>query len=120
MKTKTVQSVVKFISLLLILVLVLPNGALATESRASYYLDAYSAYLYPAGWGKVQVWFHITGTNDMDEIGALEIQLYESKDNGVKDAAVGYRQRGSYEAGYETIGKNTRENTRRLWPDPPW
>ena len=80
MKTKTMQSVVKFISLLLILVLVLPNGALAAESRASYYLDAYSAYLYPAGWGKIQVWFSVDGTNYMDEIGALTIYLYESKD----------------------------------------
>lgn len=72
---------IKCISLLLVLALVLPMNIMAVESRASYYLDAYSAYIYPAGWGKVQVWFDVNGTNDMDEIGALEIQLYESKDN---------------------------------------
>lgn len=72
---------IKGISLLLVLALVLPVNVMAVESRASYYLDAYSAYVYPAGWGKVQVWFSVTGTNDMDEIGALEIKLYESKDN---------------------------------------
>lgn len=51
------------------------------ESRASYYLDAYTAYIYQAGWGKIQVWFDVVGTNDMDEIGALEIKIYESTDN---------------------------------------
>ena len=71
----------KCISLLLVFALFLPVNVMAVESRASYYLDAYSAYIYPAGWGKVQVWVTVIGTNDMDEIGALEIQLYESKDN---------------------------------------
>jgi hypothetical protein len=68
-------------ALLLAIVMLLPVGAMAVESRSSLYLDAYSAYVYPAGWGKVQVWFDVTGTDDMDEIGTLEIQLYESKDN---------------------------------------
>ena len=72
---------IKCISLLLVQALVLPMNVMAVESRASYYLDAYSAYVYPAGWGKVQVWFSVDGTGYMDEIGALEIQLYESKDN---------------------------------------
>lgn len=75
------KTTIKFISVLLILVLVLPINVMAAEARASYYLDAYSAYVYPAGWGKVQVWVDVHGTDYMDEIGALEIQLYESKDN---------------------------------------
>ena len=73
--------VVKSIAILLILALLCPISAMAAESRASHYLSSYSAYIYPAGWGKVQVWFSVAGTGDMDEIGALEIQLYESKDN---------------------------------------
>ena len=72
---------IKCISLLLVLALILPVNVMAVESRASYYLDAYSAYIYPAGWGKIQVWFDVDGTGYMDEIGTLEIQLYESKDN---------------------------------------
>ena len=72
---------IKCISLLLVLALVLPMNVMAVESRASYFLDAYSAYIYPAGWGKIQVWFSVDGTNDMDELGVLEIKLYESKDN---------------------------------------
>ena len=72
---------IRMISILLVLVFIVPVNAAAVEPRASYYLDAYSAYVYPAGWGKIQVWFSVDGTNDMDEIGALEIYLYESKDN---------------------------------------
>ena len=67
--------------LILVVALVCPVGVSAVEPRASDYLAVYSAYVYPAGWGKVQVWFDVTGTGYMDEIGALEIQLYESKDN---------------------------------------
>lgn len=67
--------------ILIVVALVCPVNIKAVEPRASDYLEAYSAYVYPAGWGKVQVWFSVDGTNDMDEIGALEIKLYESKDN---------------------------------------
>lgn len=67
--------------LLVVIALVCPINAKAVEPRASDYLHMYSAYIYPAGWGKVQVWFSVDGTGYMDEIGALEIQLYESKDN---------------------------------------
>lgn len=48
---------------------------------ASYYLDAYSAYVYVTASGQVQVWFEVMGTGDMDEIGSLRIVLYESSDN---------------------------------------
>lgn len=72
---------IKLIALLLLVVMLCPVEVFAVESRASYYLSSYSAYVYPAGWGKIQVWFDVNGTNDMDEIGALEIQIFESKDN---------------------------------------
>ena len=65
----------------LIMIFVFPANAFAVEPRASDYLEAYIAYVYPAGWGKVQVWLSVDGTDYMDEIGALEIQLYESTDN---------------------------------------
>ena len=41
---------------------------------------SYSAYVYPAGWGKVQVWISVNGVDYMDEIGSLMIQIFESKD----------------------------------------
>lgn len=81
MSNKKVNSVLRIIALLLAIVLILPIGAMAVEARSSLYLHSYSAYVYPAGWGKIQVWFDVTGTGDLDEIGALNIELYESKDN---------------------------------------
>lgn len=80
MKTRT-SLVVKITVVILILALALPTNVFALQTRASDYLEGYSAYIYPAGWGKIQVWIEVDGTNDMDEIGALEIQLFESKDN---------------------------------------
>jgi hypothetical protein len=71
---------IKITALLLIFALICPIGVQATEPRASYYLDSYSAYIYCAGWGKIQVWATVTGVDDMDEIGSLSIQLYESTD----------------------------------------
>lgn len=72
---------IKIIAILLLAVMLFPVEALAAESRASQYLNGYGAYAYAAGWGKIQIWFEVDGTNDMDEIGALEIQMYESTDN---------------------------------------
>lgn len=71
----------KVVVFILIVACVFPVNAMAAEPRASDYLISYSAYIYPAGWGKVQVWFTVDGPGYMDEIGTLEIQLYESKDN---------------------------------------
>lgn len=72
---------IKLIAILLMAVMLLPIQAMAVESRASYYLSSYSGYIYPAGWGKVQVWFNVTGVGYLDEIGSLQIWIYESKDN---------------------------------------
>lgn len=65
---------------ILVLSMVCPATATTVEPRGSDYLASYSAYVYPAGWGKVQVWVSVDGTEPMDEIGSLTIQLYESKD----------------------------------------
>lgn len=71
----------RVVAIILIVTCVLPINVMALDSRASDYLIAYTAYVYPAGWGKVQVWFDVDGVDDMDEIGALNIKLYESRDN---------------------------------------
>ena len=81
MNNQKISKAFRIVALVLAIVLLVPVGAMAAEPRSSLYLDSYSAYVYNAAWGKVQVWFDVEGTNDMDEIGALEIQLYESKDN---------------------------------------
>ena len=72
---------IRIISIVLIVAILCPINVFAMETRASHYLSSYSAYIYPAGWGNVQVWFNVDGTGYMDEIGALEIKLYESRDN---------------------------------------
>ena len=71
----------RIVAAVLIIACVFPVTAMAVEPRASDYLSSYSGYVYPAGWGKIQVWFEVAGTNYMDEIGSLEIRLYESTDN---------------------------------------
>ena len=81
MHTTKKSVAIKIIAILLVAVFLIPIEAFAVESRASDYLSRYSAYIYPAGWGKVQVWFDVDATGDMDHVGALEIRLYESKDN---------------------------------------
>ena len=80
MNTRT-RSLLRVVAIILVIAAVLPINAMAVETRASDYLSMYTAYIYPAGWGKVQVWFSVDGTGTMDEIGALEVRLYESKDN---------------------------------------
>ena len=66
--------------LIMLFSVICPASATTVEPRGSDYLLSYSAYVYPAGWGKVQVWISVNGTEPMDEIGSLSIQLYESKD----------------------------------------
>ena len=77
---------IKLTALCLVIILAFPITANAAEEStlmpyASYYLDSYNTYMYAAGSGKVQVWFSVTGTSYMDEIGSLSIMLYESTDN---------------------------------------
>lgn len=52
----------------------------STTPRASYYLDSYNTYTYNAAFGKIRVYFDVTGVNYMDEIGTLNIKIYESTD----------------------------------------
>ena len=74
------------IAVLLAIALFLPvNANAATGETAqpyeSSYLRSYNAYVHCAGSGNIQVWFTVRGTNIMDELGTLTIQLYESSDN---------------------------------------
>lgn len=76
---------VRLIALLLVFSLSVPAYANAAEAelvqpRASAYLETYGAYVYLPGNGQVQVYFDVTGTGYMDELGALSIAIYESTD----------------------------------------
>lgn len=77
----------KITALCLILILALPMPATAATSdsimpRASRYLTAYNTYICDVGGGEIQIWYEVTGTGYMDEIGVLSIELYEVKSDG--------------------------------------
>ena len=66
----------KLIAICLVVVLIVPIQAHAStaesiEPRASYYLDSYQAYVYPAGSGEIQVWFSVTADDYMDDLKGL-------------------------------------------------
>ena len=69
----------------LIVVFIFPCPALAAPNEnistyASDYLDSYNAYICAMGSGKLEIWFSVTGTYYMEDIGTLKIMLYESTD----------------------------------------
>lgn len=85
MSKKSTSIAVRVIALLLVLCMSVPVCANAAtvetvQPRASAYLDNYGAYVYLPGNGEVQVYFNVTGTGYMDELGALSIAIYESRD----------------------------------------
>lgn len=85
MQKKLKSTFLMFISSLMVMLLVIPicvSGVTlsAIQPRASEYLDNYGAYIHLPGNGKVQVWFDVQGTDTMDELGALSISIYESRD----------------------------------------
>ena len=82
---KNTAMVMRFVALFLVFSLSMPICANAAavepiQPRASAYLDNYGAYVYLPGNGEVQVYFNVTGTGTMDELGALSIRIYESTD----------------------------------------
>lgn len=85
MKSSTLYKTFRIIAFLLVIALIIPCSVFATSPdtvtpRASDYLNSYNAYLYRAGWGKIRVYFDVTGVDYMDDIGVLKIQVYESTD----------------------------------------
>lgn len=87
MKSKKHFLLLKTIALILVFSLITPGVVSATETpatqpRASSYLTSYNTYICDLGSGKIQIWFDVMGTGDMDEIGALSIRLYEVKADG--------------------------------------
>ena len=102
-------AVVRFTAVLLVLALSLSAGSLpaaaaTVQPRASDYLSSYNAYVYPAGNGKIQVWFKVIGTDYQEALGALTIQLFESTDNSNWNWVKAYtHDRYSQMMGYDTF-----------------
>lgn len=77
---------ISIVSIILIVSILTPTTVMATSNdtvlpRASSYLSAYNTYICAMGSGRLQIWYEVMGTGDMDEIGTLKIMLYESSDN---------------------------------------
>ena len=74
---------IKAISIILIIIMCLtPTASAASISpdsiNSSLYLAAYGADMYAEGGGEVSIWFDVTATGTMDEVGALTIILQQS------------------------------------------
>lgn len=80
------SALIRLVSLLLIIVMLVPLDVYAEEAsqvepRGSYYLSEYRSYCSSLGGGKVAVCFEVGGTDYMDTIGVLSIEVYESINN---------------------------------------
>lgn len=83
---KTKSPLIRLFALILVFVFTAPLNVSAANAdtitpRASYYLSSYNTYICDMGNGRMEIWFDVTGTGVMDEIGVLSIRLYESSDN---------------------------------------
>lgn len=67
--------------LILVLVFAMVCPYVSAAEQASHYLSSYNAYMYAASSGRVRAYFDVEGTDYMDEIGALQVKMYESDDD---------------------------------------
>jgi hypothetical protein len=66
----------KVLAIILILVICITPEAIAA-TQASDYLAQYDAYIITNGNGNISIWFDVTATGIMDQVGALTIILKE-------------------------------------------
>ena len=86
MERKKSHFLVKFIAILLVVSLCTPIGVQAampetSQPFASAYLTSYTAYICAMGDGDLEIWWEVTGTRTLADIGVLMVSLYESTDN---------------------------------------
>lgn len=71
---------VLMLALLMAVALALP--AFAASARSSLYLSRYRAWLTPESGGIVDVSIDVEAVDDMDDVGALSVEMYVSSDGG--------------------------------------
>ncbi len=86
MERKWSHFLVKLIAIVLIFSMCAPIGAQAAmpetvQPMASAYLTDYRAYICAMGNGDLEIWWEVTGTRTLADIGVLRVYLYESTDN---------------------------------------
>ncbi|NCB50271.1 MAG: hypothetical protein EOM54_00115 [Clostridia bacterium] len=101
----------RIIALVLIFVICFSTVSFAADksTKSSLYLTCYSAYIWPEGDGDISIWFDVTGTGTMDEIGALTIILQQSSNGSTWSTVKTYRYTSylnmlGYNAVYYTSG----------------
>lgn len=77
---------IRIAAAILIMAMIVPVNVLAAQQEtvqplSSYYLSSYTAGISRSGGGKIQVYADVVAKRVMDEIGALEMVVYESVDN---------------------------------------
>lgn len=68
--------------LTLLLAAALAVPAFASSARSSLYLSGYRAWLTPESGAKVDVTIDVQAVDDMDDVGALSVEMYVSSDGG--------------------------------------
>ena len=86
MGRKKSHFLIKLIAIALVISLCAPIGAQAAmpepvQPRASAYLTSYRAYICAMGGGNLEIWWEVTGTRTLADIGVLSVFLFESTDN---------------------------------------
>lgn len=86
MKNRKNGLIGKLMAILLVVSLCAPISAQAATlktatPKASDYLMEYGACICAMGGGDLEIWFDVTGTGTLADIGVLTIYLYESTDN---------------------------------------
>lgn len=86
MRNRRSRLLIKLLTIILIVSLCAPIGAQAAvpetvQPLASAYLTDYRAYICAMGDGNLEIWWEVTGTRTLADIGVLEVYLYESTDN---------------------------------------
>lgn len=74
----------QIVCLLLVLATCLIIPAMAVEEavpRSSRFFSSFSAYLYHTSSTQFQIWFNVTATGMMDELGVNSIEVQRSTDN---------------------------------------
>lgn len=79
---------IKLVSLILVMSCMVSGTAYAATAEtvqplASQYISTGDAYLSPTGSGRVRIYFNITTTSVMDELGVISIVMYGSSDQQV-------------------------------------
>ena len=86
MKNTKIKWFLRLIAILLAVFMCAPVAAQAAapervELRASDYIRECHIWIEAIGGGDLEIWFEIYGVGTMDDIGSLQIYLFESTDN---------------------------------------